>query len=266
MQTRSKRAATATVKEEVKNAMKNTGIESAIFFDNEQKYIDVISTCGIEAVKVPGSPSVKHVKLDSAAYTGFQTLLSEKAMEASAIIQTLIRDKAKKPADVAEKLDVGSGIGDEEIKHLESWIEENSSKRKAAIFDFDRTLTVMEGGMYKDEVNEKYNISDLVDGFAEYYAGGFERLSKIQKMFDLLYDNNVYVFLLTNNPNCESSRFFQQILDVFTRARPLVLLCAAKFGYDKKRAIQEHPNTNGPRNALRKYCFRGGKRHSTRRR
>ena len=135
----------------------------------------------------------------------------------------------------SDKIDIVSGIQDYEISILNDWIEETESlgDRRAAIFDWDRTITMIEGlvlgrnsvrNLLQDFIkmtplkSPKHNsLQDFTKEITSedillYLLGGEERLAKIREMFQNCYYNQVSIYILTNNGLAKNNNSFSEIL------------------------------------------------------
>lgn len=154
-----------------------------------------------------------------------------------------------------ERIDEKSGMSNKDIIRIRDWVDTKLShktgKRLFVMFDYDRTITIIEGGIFFGNSIEElkgyltHNGFDTekltAEGFIEYYVGGPERLRMLQNMFDFLYKNNVKIYIVTNNPACllERSRgLLDEVLRVLTKNRPLSYLCGASHRGDKYTTIQ----------------------------
>lgn len=268
--------------------------DEALFLDNDQGHVDNLGTCPkITSVKVPGSEEHPSVMIrfpiqerKTHPYGKLIDSLSVEGQYAAIVISRLILSKGvdeigkEIPEQQVEYLDEGSGINSETIRFVESWVKERAGKKLAVLIDYDRTLTVIEGGYllansfeeWKDylqrlEIPDPYKFKEYLDsvtpkGFTEYYVGGQERLAMLQRMFDFLYENNVSVFLLTNNTGCVRSKgMFEEILQVLTRDRPVQILCGMEFDFNKKTTLLRQLNLT-PTAPLKGLCLnsKGGRR------
>jgi hypothetical protein len=242
---------------------------AGIFLDNDVKHRnDVSGACfgKITAPIVPEGPVVigpdgkkqpPTVHVESKEYGEFIEKLSPETDTSAAAVFSQLRILYSSGYETYDSI---SGINDKIITEIKDWVnkEEHKGKKLVAIFDFDRTLTVMEGGFFnrnsvadlRDFFAENFlksfpilkkPLSNLTPAtFAEYLAGGGERLAMLQEMFDFLYDNKVSIVLLTNNSACPNARnLFQELTQVYTKGRPVEILCGAEFEYKKGRAVQE---------------------------
>lgn len=76
--------------------------------------------------------------------------------------------------------------------------------KKIAIFDWDRTITVIEG-MLKILDHNMIPEHNMIPDMIVYLCGGEERLSRLQEMFSELHRKNVEVFILSNNAYADKS-------------------------------------------------------------
>lgn len=265
--------------------------DEALFFDNDQAHVDNVALCGpkIKAVKVAGSEgtpavSIRFTKEQRATYPYAKLIdsLSKEGKEAANLITRIIlangldKDGKEDVSKQVERLDPGSGIQDETMDILQDWVEERKGKKLAVLFDYDRTLTVIEGGFFLRpsfaelkaflktfSQKEPYDFQNYVDlltpeGFTEYYVGGRARLALLQEMFDYLYENKIDVFLLTNNSGCPKNKgMFEEVMNVLTKNRPFQIICGADYKYDKRAAIQKQKNLT-PGAPLKGLCVKSG--------
>ena len=93
---------------------------------------------------------------------------------------------------------VTNGITEKQIQELEHWCFDQRNKYKMVFFDWDRTLSTMEGlfqelpELYRDHPN-------YMCAYAEYILGGKRRLERLRKMFAFLTKHHVQVYILTKN-------------------------------------------------------------------
>jgi hypothetical protein len=228
--------------------------DTAFFLDNDTKYIGQVKACDtseekIKTHKVAGSEWLRGVGLESDVMTRHLATLSEGGRAFGKMVVDYIAFLAKNyPGFLREELiDEGSGIRGDDVRVLREWVEANAGKRLVVLFDWDRTLTVVEGGFYSADSFEGLvkvlgsfvNTSGLaVENMVEYYVGGMERLTMLQEMFDFLYTKNVTIYILTNNRVCvDHPKMLTQLTAVLTRGRPVHLICSASHGQNKQRAI-----------------------------
>ena len=102
-----------------------------------------------------------------------------------------------------KELATNIGFSDDEIKDLYQWSANPNIKTKVVIFDWDGTLSIIEGLLLP---HSHYTMKDMFKmgityyDIALYYAGTEERLIRLRQLFEYLYTQKVEVFILTNNP------------------------------------------------------------------
>jgi len=120
-----------------------------------------------------------------------------------------------------------------------TFIADNSipNNRKVVIFDWDQTLTSVEGwypeffrDLYSNYTRDIENLSDLpepsrefnettykkaVADTAQYLFGGLHRERTLKNMFSFLHANNISVFIITNNTT--ASKLFLEETDIDAR-------------------------------------------------
>jgi hypothetical protein len=93
------------------------------------------------------------------------------------------------------------GITDENIQFIKRWCEKNKANKKILLLDWDRTLSVLEGGV---EINDDFTIPGKnLEAYTTFLLGGPDRLQKIQALLADMHSNGVDVFILTNSGWCQ---------------------------------------------------------------
>ena len=118
----------------------------------------------------------------------------------------------------AQSYDPKSGISKEQFRYYTKLAKSNNNI-KAFIFDWDRTLTVLEG-VYaiKPTVSQVLRGLDLpqvtVMDVAEFYFGGNYRISQLQRLWNTLRMKDIPIWILSSNPAIgEVPLFFLNLLD-----------------------------------------------------
>ena len=121
--------------------------------------------------------------------------------------------------------------------------EKYKDKQKIAIFDFDRTLTIMEGFLSPPdesytEMFEKFKPNDV----ALFLFGGPVRINMLKQMHTSLKDANFQVLVLTNNTTCSNiagKPFFISIIEkIFEGFTDKELICSESGnGLPKSKAF-----------------------------
>ncbi len=125
--------------------------EAGIFFDNDKGHRQDVSM-GCHRFTTPTvfeSPSWSSFGMlidtrEGSPYAEFIATLSPQGKDAALVVQKLIL----REGGTKENYDIRSGIQEDQIQELQTWLEQHEGKRLAAVFDFDRTLSVMEGGFF----------------------------------------------------------------------------------------------------------------------
>ena len=92
-----------------------------------------------------------------------------------------------------------NGISFIQMIDLKKWSNENGEK--IVFFDWDRTLTVVEGFIpLKDNklISPPLSENSILE-YVIYIFGGIKRFTKIKKLFNYLHKMNVNIYILTNN-------------------------------------------------------------------
>ena len=112
------------------------------------------------------------------------------------------------------------GITDENIQFIKRWCEKNKANKKILLLDWDRTLSVLEGGV---EINNDFTIPGKnLKAYTTFLLGGPDRFQKIQALLADMHFKGVDVFILTNSEWCQKGnkdpkeqefyRVFKQII------------------------------------------------------
>jgi hypothetical protein len=275
--------------------------EAGIFLDNDPRHrASVASVCGgkFTIPVVSETPFFRNtVRIESPQYVQFLLELSEEGKKTARLLSRLCLNVNKG----YEAIDSRSGIDVDVVHKIMTWVDENRGKRLVAVFDFDRTLSIMEGGFFLassiqamkkyffeiEQITKLGNGSSIAylngkpipyeralrpfipefsaEGYANYLAGGTERMKMLEEMFDYLYENNVKVIVLTNNGSCSYARnLFREITMVYTKGRPVEVICGVDFGGDKGKAVMGKPTNIGNVKALRDMCVSKGGKHKSR--
>jgi hypothetical protein len=95
------------------------------------------------------------------------------------------------------------GFDNNDYINLKKWVNNKSISEKIVVFDWDGTLSIIEGiilpkNKAETKIFKKLDITNK--DIALYYAGTKERLQMINEMALYLYTHNIPIFILTNNP------------------------------------------------------------------
>jgi hypothetical protein len=166
------------------------------FYDNFDKMIKQFqkSKIYVEAILVSNKPNkeVMHGNPNAALYT--KEFL--KMYPDNKFAQFLLSINNK-------ELGTNIGFSRDDAKNLAKWVLDPKIKTKIVIFDWDGTISAVEGLILpptKDKTLEMFKKGITYKEIALYYAGTKERLNGFQNMFNFLHEKGVEVFILTNNP------------------------------------------------------------------
>ena len=146
-----------------------------------------------------------------------------------------------------DTLDKFSGIQKRHTDALEAWVKTTAEyPRRAAIFDWDRTLTMFEG--FSLDFYEGLTYETVL----RYLLGGDVRYQAIRKMFQTLHALNIQIIILTNNGACGSPDnedyrlFFQEMTNDLLYTIPFTLICSRYTANGHKGiAIRQDPRFTG---------------------
>jgi hypothetical protein len=91
---------------------------------------------------------------------------------------------------------------EKDARNLRHWAL-GAPKTKVVLFDWDGTLSVLEGMMLprdRQTTTDLHHLGISYDDIAHYYLGSKERFQMLRSMFLFLERHSVHVFILTNNP------------------------------------------------------------------
>ena len=216
----------------------------AIFFDNDQKHIDEVRVCTrIRCVKVPGIQGLPpNIPLNIPEF--------DRHMDGvTADFVTMITRRTQQ-----DQFDIGSGFGDADLETLNGWIREGSHlpTPRFAIFDFDRTISQIEGFATTPTKSPFKGIAGFNAHLAQYgfkppitvkmymtYLCGSDRLELLEKTFDTCRSNEINIVILTNNGACVTDPLIMHdFMSVFgLGVGDFTLLCSLPFHGNKLIAL-----------------------------
>ena len=188
------------------------------FYDNDEKHIDDISRHfpDIESILVP------EIKLDYIQST-FNPL-QYKTKYNKMFPGNYFLDKMKEVGYACEAKYTSRAFTTEMMIELIDWCLKNSQEEKIVIFDWDRTLSCVEGFISLYDVKRVYpHLSldeDLFPKFQlEYLMGGPDRLARLQLLFRILDLFQVKIYILSNNafgnPEHSNYGYYRRIIQEF---------------------------------------------------
>lgn len=125
-----------------------------------------------------------------------------------------------------------NGITNGNIKTITTWLKTSASATtKIILFDWDRTISVVEGFIGTTK------ISEFLPDTMEYLLGGETRVKVLKTLFKTLHASEVHVFIITNNSAASSSSglrelFLKMIKHIDPAFEEENLICSA---YEKSK-------------------------------
>jgi hypothetical protein len=137
-----------------------------------------------------------------------------------------------------ESVNPTEGFNKEHAKQLLERVKRG--EKLIAIFDWDRTLNVVEGVRLppKGYTFAQYKINPL--DAMEYQMGGKERFAWLKKMFKQLYENKIPVFVITSNKLCTTTKdnFLSHVQLLIPYMTDSMLVCSGReCGLSKSQAL-----------------------------
>jgi len=223
----------------------------AIFFDN-----DAAQCASVEAVAVPGRMTIVHVG-GSVAPPPLQCIPFTPG-ETNAYRAMMYRLHGE--AGLCDKHDPLAGIKQAHVDLADRWTSmvkaqraKNLSVRGAACFDWDRTITTMEGTNIRDTERLLRKIQAqgmpnglemgsrlLRDTFA-WHLGGERRMVALQRLMERLSANGIDVYIVSNNRLAEDPLFQRMVQTQLFPGCALNFICTSGAPYGKGPVLQSHP-------------------------
>jgi len=95
------------------------------------------------------------------------------------------------------------GFSKKDVEDIKRWCKNKKDDNKTVLFDWDGTLSVIEGIYLAQNIRQYGRLYDKIIrdvDIAIYCCGGITRFCMLRKMFTYLRRHNVAVYILTNNP------------------------------------------------------------------
>ncbi len=147
--------------------------------------------------------------------------------------------------------DPKSGISPEQLSYYTDLVSDRSTKTHTIIdhfiFDWDRTLTVLEG-IYAVKPTARDVLANVglkqlpTSEMAIYYLGGPDRVVKLKRLWKCLKARNIKIWILSSNPSVgQYPQFFVDLLGSVGLDLPRERVCyrggLSKYQYLKKNIV-----------------------------
>jgi len=208
--------------------------DRAIFFDNDDRQLQhVRDFCkDIKLVKVNETRPLEETPFDQPPLANLVAQLPGNQYV------KYIRDTIGWTGDT---YDSRSGIMKSEIVTLYDWLAKTASdsRPKAALFDWDRTLSQFEGFPNLSVMPRDLSYYDVL----VYLLGGKKRFNMIQDMFKYVQTNypSVQIVIATNNGNCTRYQF-KNLARMLIGREDIQFVCGKNFQGNKGYALQKNDN------------------------
>ena len=229
--------------------------DAAIFFDNDQGYLDDVKTrCpGVTRVKVNETYPLKKSSLSSGPL--------------AQLIDTLKNNSyvyfLKDYTDWVPMYDPDSGIQQADIQKYYEWAKTATGNR-ILLLDWDLTMIMFDGMELPsyDDIGYNFFSQALISpkDVAMFYFGGKERYDMIKNWLIDVAKSGVRIGILTNNGGCHD-RLFQQIVAEMVPKGSYEMMCSrfAPHNSNKGKFLSTDPR-------FARLCRQAGGRRKTKRR
>jgi hypothetical protein len=213
--------------------------KAAIFFDNDEDNIENVSLhCkhNLQNIKINELEKSIEIPFENRFFSAYIATLG--VNHAQRFLQWIGHKK--------DKYDPLSGIQDKEIAACLAWeTETNALAPRAALFDWDRTITIIEGifPYWNEEHFEGYlkpyiewasmTKEQMLESYLEYLCGGSARLAKLRELMNTLHAKGVTLYIVTNNDGCYESGY-SSIVKAFFKDIPFKKVCSGKTHRGRK--------------------------------
>jgi len=222
--------------------------DSAIFFDNDQGYLDdVKSKCpGVTRIKVSETRPLRKSSLNSGPLKDLMdSLHSESTNNSYNKLQnsyvTFLRDyKNWVPSYYPE-----SGIQSGDIQKYDKWAS-TTNGRRILLLDWDLTLSMFDGLELPSDGGQENNLFNRLlikpKDIAIFYLGGQERFRMITEWLKTVVKSGVYIAVLTNNTGAKDTLFKQIVAEIIPKGSYEIIASSfSPYNGDKGKALASDP-------------------------
>lgn len=287
------RAALGIVLPEPVNIIPADPATPAIFFDNDPaKIAEVRAYCNrIQLVGVNETP-YGLLRVDESARAtnpAYAPLWADAPLAANSYYRLHVANNVRH-----QPFDIRSGMQQPEFAIINDWVArtEGGGFARKAIFDWDRTLSMIEGVVIPDPINplapgtlrdrmrayEPFATAGFVpENYLEdmllYCCGGPVRLQTLRDMFAFLRSRGIMIVILTNSSACNDAKasYFRELMTALVNIPDYVprIICGMDYGGHKGVAMRVFVPAlcaGGMAGGRRTRRHRRKKRHTRRRR
>ncbi len=242
------------VRKPIVTVLRDEDIQSAIYFDNAYRHLEEVGKAcsNIVLINVKETEQPEYVDIDTSFPMRYflkrlGTNLYIDQLREQARQEAIIAGRPAESAKVYVKYDFVAGIREEHLEQLRRWLEanQNTPGQKAVIFDWDRTLTKVEGipdveGRKAINESKEHFVSPellaLREDMLRFVMGGPERLQALRDTFALIDRYGAKIFILTNNGACGERQFFEWVKQLIFPI-PFRIVCSRPFQGDKGKTL-----------------------------
>ena len=272
-------AAAAAPAPAVAAAVVNTAAdyEAAIFFDNADNHINQVRTsCPYNVKLVKVNETAPYYDIRGIRHSKPVYALDQEPLKSylASLGDNLYHQMLLNFQYTDDTYDHVSGINDANLATGRAWIASTADKApRAAIFDWDRTITVFEGIVpvkdprllpYFEKFITETGITyeQFLKDAVLYFAGGATRLEKLRTFMRELHAAGIAIHILTNNDGCGEEYYTDLVKTFFGDIPYSSIICSKDYRGDKGKALFSTPR-------FKKICmfsYGGGRKRSVRRR
>lgn len=228
----------------------------AIFFDN-----DAAQCASVQAVAVPGRMQVVHVGGSPDRVPFLRRPFVPGETNAYRVMMSRLV-AIYGPGAMDDRYDPSSGIKAEHIALADGWLASLDHQRTVdpsvfvkgiACFDWDRTITIMEGinirdterlvrnVMAQDRPNRAEIASRLIHDTFSWHMGGEPRMAVLRALMGRLHAGGVDVYIVSSNSLAADYIFQEMVQTQIFPMCALKFICTRGAPYGKGPVLMAHP-------------------------
>lgn len=220
--------------------------EAAIFFDNDKSQrlnVSIICLRNMQIVEINETYGPPELKFDTDPLKSYIESLGT-----NHYVNMLRWGAIEKDA-----YDPVSGIQETHMEAGRGWLAETAGKRRAALFDWDRTITVFEGYISTKDahmyiewgiINGLFTRDQYLEDMLVYLCGGTARINALRLFIAALANAGVDIYVLTNNTGCGNDHYNEMVSALFGDL-PHNIICGKDYRFNKGIAIARMPRFVG---------------------